>query len=63
LEKRILWEAAWVEIEGHLEDYVGRFDEMGKMGSEDVWQELVRMKGVVEGLREQVRSAREDVRG
>jgi hypothetical protein len=64
-ERRIQWEAAWVEIERDLEAWVGRF-EVGKelCGDErengEVWEELVELRMEGECLREKLMVIRRD---
>ncbi|KAF2645703.1 hypothetical protein P280DRAFT_127878 [Massarina eburnea CBS 473.64] len=48
-EKRVLWEAAWKEIEGHFEEYVGRFgvgegEGRDAEGKENLWGMLVELR-------------------
>ncbi|KAF1993387.1 hypothetical protein P154DRAFT_75664 [Amniculicola lignicola CBS 123094] len=67
-EKRLLFEAAWVQIESHLGEYVRKFGFDGEGGGreewrkEDVWMELVGLRGEVRGLEERIRGG-EDIRG
>ncbi|KAF2866251.1 hypothetical protein BDV95DRAFT_598896 [Massariosphaeria phaeospora] len=56
LEQRILWEAAWKEIEARLEEYVDRFGgvgdaEMNRKGNQELWMELFMLRSEREGLR------------
>jgi hypothetical protein len=68
-ERRILWEAAWVEIEGRLDGYVGRFGGMGdgkdeeEKDNEEIWRDLVGLKATADRLSERIRGAMEDIRG
>ncbi|PVI03198.1 hypothetical protein DM02DRAFT_265231 [Periconia macrospinosa] len=48
-EKRILWEAAWKEIEGNFEDYFGRFsgDDGGK---ESLWDRILDVSARIQDI-------------
>lgn len=47
-EQRILWEAAWTEIERNLEAYARRFEDgnsdLDERDNDDVWRELVNLR-------------------
>ncbi|KAF2277387.1 uncharacterized protein EI97DRAFT_289738 [Westerdykella ornata] len=67
-ERRILWEAAWKEIERNLDRYVDRFAGTGdgketvRRNNEDIWEELVDLKVEAELLEGRIRSARVTMR-
>lgn len=64
-ERRVMWEAAWVEIERNLDLYIERFGaSMRERDSkESIWVELVKLKGECEGLKEKMHVVRADLGG
>jgi hypothetical protein len=63
-ERRVVFEAAWVEIERNLGEYIGKLvgDDHFGFQKEDLWAELVRLE--IEGrmLKERIKMARGGVK-
>ena len=63
---RILWEAAWLWIESHIEEYAGKFQDAsqdGVRGKNEMWEKVVRLRIESEELDRQLGCISEDVRG
>lgn len=63
---KIMWEAAWLWIENHIEEYTERFEDSNQDGIRDkyeVWEKLVRLRIEGEDLDRQLTSISEDVKG
>ena len=63
---RLLWEAAWLWIESHIEDYADKFrhvnwDDIG--GKYEMWEKLVRLRIESENLDRELSCIVEVVKG
>lgn len=57
VEKRILWDAAWRQIEGNFEEYVGRFDGDVDGGKQLVWDQILALVKQIHEIRSSSRSS------
>ena len=63
---RLIWEAGWLWIESHIEEYVEKFSDFGSRSGEgkyEIWERLVRMRLEWRDLDRQLSCVAEDVRG